>query len=278
MAKLGQLKRQIALIREIQRITNTMKTLSAARWRMGRSALERARTFGEHIERILALFGREEPPEAVKPLLVALFPDRGLVGGFSTVLAQEIRRFLEAQRVSDVQLIILGSQGKRALKDLENHVVAFHPLPVHQMPHYRDIRNLVYEIFRMEQERRFTHLYVGFMRYVSISEHRPHVAQILPFPAASPPPQDQYLILSDVGHLYHALRFEYVAGELYKALAENFMSEQAARFILMDTATTHARETLENLMLLYAKKRQERITQELNEVTTAAEALRRFAR
>lgn len=275
MAKLAQLKRQITLVREIQRITNTMKTISAARWRMGKNALEKARAFGRELERMLSILGPQDTPsEHRKLLLVGLFPDRGLVGGFSTILAQEILRFLENQKFSSTKIIVLGTQGKRALKALEKDIVAFHPLPVHQMPHYRDVRDLVYEVFRMQKEGLFTHLFVGFMQYVSISERRPRVEQILPFEKGIPMVRERYLLLSDVGSLYSSLLFEYVAGKLYEALAENFMSEQAARFILMDTATTHAQETLDTLLLLYAKKRQERITQELNEVTGAAEALR----
>ncbi|MEN3183988.1 MAG: FoF1 ATP synthase subunit gamma [Atribacterota bacterium] len=278
MAKFAQLKRQIALVREIQRIANTMKTISAARWRTGKHALEKARNFVEQLERILSLFGPQHAPrEGTHPLLVALFPDRGLVGGFSTLLAQEIFRFLKNEQFSNPRIIILGTQGKRALQALEEYVVAFHPLPVHQMPHYRDVRDLVYEIFRMEKEGLFTHLYVGFMGYVSLSERKPRVEQILPFPATSPASREEYLLLSDVPSLHRSLLFEYVAGKLYRALAESFMSEQAARFVLMDTAATHAQETLDNLLLLYAKQRQESITQELNEVTGAAEALRRFA-
>ncbi len=277
MPRLGQLKRQIELVREIRRITNTMKTISAARWRMGKSVLLRARAFGQHIERILALLGPQEIPERMEPLLVALFPDRGLVGGFSTVLAQEILRFLEERQCSQARIIILGTQGRRALKALEKNVVAFHPLPIHQTPHYRDVRDLVYEIFRMEKEGVFTHLYVGFMEYISISEHRPRVDQILPFTGDTSQVREKYLFLSDIQSLYRSLLFEYVAGKLYEALAESFMSEQATRFVLMDTATAHARETLDNLLLLYAKKRQEKITQELNEVTGAKEALQRLA-
>jgi F-type H+-transporting ATPase subunit gamma len=278
MAKLSHIKRQIALIREIQRITNTMKTISAARLRMGKSALEKVRTFGEQLSRLLELVGpREVLPEAPKPLLVGIFPDRGLVGAFSDILARNLCSFLKTQKLEEFSIIVLGSQGKRVLREFAPHIVAFHPLPVHQVPHYRDIRELTYSIFRMKEHRAFTHLYVSFMHYVSLSEQKPVVERLLP-PAVSPKQslEDRYLFLSDVEHLYRTLLFEYVAGKLYQALAESFMSEQATRFLLMDTATTHARETLETLMLLYAKKRQESITQELNEVTGAAEALRRL--
>lgn len=277
MAKLGKLKHQIDLLREIQRITNTMKTISASRWRTGRSALEKARTFVEQLERVLSLLEpRNTYCESVKPLLIGLFPDRGLIGNFVTVLAQEIHRFLEDGKLPHTQIVILGSQGKRALSSLEKNVIAFYPLPVHRMPHYRDIRDILYTIFRMEKEGLFTHLYIGYMRYISVSEYKPCVEQILPYTTTSSFSKEQYLLLSDMESLYRSLLFEYVAGKLYEALAENFMSEQAARFILMDTATTHAREALDNLLLLYAKKRQEKITQELNEATGAAEALRKL--
>ncbi|WP_017872126.1 F0F1 ATP synthase subunit gamma [Candidatus Caldatribacterium saccharofermentans] len=277
MAKLSRIKRQITLIREIQRITNTMKTISAARLRMGKSALEKARVFGEQLSRLLELVGfREVLPEVPKSLLVGIFPDRGLVGAFSDILAQNLRSFLKTQKFEEFSIIVLGSQGKRALRELEPRIIASHPLPVHQVPHYRDVRELTYSIFQMKDHGVFTHLYVSFMRYISLSEQKPVVERLLP-PAISPKSsEDRYLFLSDVEHLYHTLLFEHVAGKLYQALAESFMSEQATRFLLMDTATTHARETLEALSLLYAKKRQESITQELNEVTGAAEALRKL--
>lgn len=277
MAKLQHIKKQIALIQELQRITNTMKTISAARWRMGKSALKRARTFGEPLRRVLQILGPQEPfPEKQELLLLGIFPDRGLVGGFSEVLARGIHHFLEEKAFSEVKIILLGTQGKRALKMLEKNVVAFHPLPVHRVPHYRDVRELTYEIFKRKEQREFTHFYVGFMQYISVSEHKPFVEQFLPFsfPQESAPLREQYLFLSDERHLYHSLLFEYVAGKLYQALAESFMSEQAARLILMDRATVQAQETLKELTLLYAKKRQEKITQELNEVTSAAEAFR----
>lgn len=277
MAKFIELKRQITLVREIQRIANTMKTISAARWRTGKGVLERARNFTKQLEKVLSLLGPQPTPSGrEQPLLVALFPDRGLVGSFSAMLSQEISRFLEDKKFPHPQIIVLGAQGKRALKNLKENIVAFHPLSVHQVPHYRDVRDLVYEIFRMEKEGRFTHLYVSFMQYVSVGERKPCVEQILPPPVAPSPTWERYLLLSDASGLYQSLLFEYVAGKLYKALAESFLSEQAARFVLMDTAANHAREILNNLLLLYAKKRQEMITEELNEVTSATEVLQRL--
>jgi F-type H+-transporting ATPase subunit gamma len=280
VAKLTYIKKQIALIREIERITNTMKTISAVRLRIGRGSFEKARAFSEHLGRILGIIGPFKQTQKEKRLLVGIFPDRGLVGGFSDVLGQHVLRFLESGKPQETKVIVLGSQGKRVLRHLGEKIIATHPLPVHRVPHYRDVRDLTYTIFNMYKQGEFSQIFVSFMRYVSITQHYPLIEQLIPPPSPEKDVallQERYLFLSDTKNLYQSLLFEYLAGKLYGSLAEGFMSEQATRFMLMDSATTHARETLETLSLLYAKKRQEKITQELNEVTGASEALRKFA-
>lgn len=278
MAKLAHIKKQIALVREIERITNTMKTISAVRLRIGKGSFEKAQAFSEHLGRILRIIGPSEQTQEGRRLLVGIFPDRGLVGGFSNILGQHILHFLESGEPQETKVIILGNQGKRVLRHLGEKIIAMHPLPLHRVPHYQDVRDLAYTIFDMYRRREFSQIFVGFMHYVSITQHYPMIEQLVPPPLEKDGAliREQYLFLSNTKNLHRSLLFEYLAGKLYRSLAEGFMSEQATRFMLMDSATTHARETLEMLSLLYAKKRQEKITQELNEVTGASEALRKF--
>jgi len=65
----------------------------------------------------------------------------------------------------------------------------------------------------------------------------------------------------------------YIGSLLYNALLHNAASEQSARMNAMENASKNANEILEKLTLLYNKARQARITMELVEVVSGANAL-----
>lgn len=65
----------------------------------------------------------------------------------------------------------------------------------------------------------------------------------------------------------------YVASNLYYALLNNSASEYASRMNAMENATKNAEEILKELTLRYNKARQARITMELIEIISGANAL-----
>lgn len=71
-------------------------------------------------------------------------------------------------------------------------------------------------------------------------------------------------------HHYYEL---YVASQLYHAVLQNNACEQSARMNAMENASKNAGEILGNLTLVYNKARQARITMELVEIISGANAL-----
>lgn len=65
----------------------------------------------------------------------------------------------------------------------------------------------------------------------------------------------------------------YLASNLYHALLHSLASEQASRMNAMENATKNAGEILQGLTLKYNKARQARITMELIEIISGANAL-----
>jgi F-type H+-transporting ATPase subunit gamma len=61
--------------------------------------------------------------------------------------------------------------------------------------------------------------------------------------------------------------------QVYRAMAESVASEHGARMTAMENATNNAKEVLNKLTLTYNKVRQEKITTELTEIVSGAEAL-----
>jgi len=270
MAKLAAIREQIRLIEEIQHVTRTMKTISAVRWRMGKGAVERIKDFTDNLENLLAAVSfYSSPPSQGNILILGIFSDKGLVGNFNQLLAYKITSFISTQEKDRVKLAILGSQGKNLIP---GELIFFQELPIHQLPRYWDVRDLVYKIEDLRKEGVFTHLYLAFNRYISVSQHQAEIIPVLPLPPRKEA-QDKYLFLSDIKSLVERLTFEYLFASIHRAIVESFMSEQATRLTIMDAATTHAQDMIDSLTTLYHKMRQEQITQELNEVSSAYQVL-----
>ena len=61
--------------------------------------------------------------------------------------------------------------------------------------------------------------------------------------------------------------------QMWKFLLESYASEQAARMLSMENATTNAQDMIKNLTLEFNKARQAAITTEMLEIVGGAEAL-----
>ena len=65
----------------------------------------------------------------------------------------------------------------------------------------------------------------------------------------------------------------YLNYQVWRALLESNASEQGARMVAMDNATSNAEELIDELRLKYNRARQSAITTEIIEITSGAEAL-----
>ena len=66
----------------------------------------------------------------------------------------------------------------------------------------------------------------------------------------------------------------YLNVQIYGAMLEAALCEQAARMVATDTATNNAEELIEDLTLLFNRQRQGMITQEITEIVSGASALK----
>ncbi|HTZ58244.1 MAG TPA: FoF1 ATP synthase subunit gamma [Acidobacteriaceae bacterium] len=73
--------------------------------------------------------------------------------------------------------------------------------------------------------------------------------------------------------LLDGLLRQYVASQIYHALAESSAAEQAARMTAMDAATSNASEMIDSLTLTMNRVRQAAITKEIIEIVSGAAAL-----
>ena len=78
-----------------------------------------------------------------------------------------------------------------------------------------------------------------------------------------------------VEEVFNYLVPKYVEIMIYSAVVESATCEHAARRMAMENATDNAKEMIDDLTLTYNRMRQSAITNEISEIVSGAEALRK---
>ena len=122
-------------------------------------------------------------------------------------------------------------------------------------------------------------LYIAYTRYHTVLSLEPTIEPVLPIGlrlANEPdeniePPEMEYD--PDVDSFLGYMAPMYLNVQIYGAMLEAALCEQAARMVATDTATNNAEELIESLTLQYNRQRQGIITQEITEIVSGASAL-----
>jgi len=121
-------------------------------------------------------------------------------------------------------------------------------------------------------------LYIAYTRFNTVLSLEPVIVPVLPINlrlAAEnddrEPPEMEYD--PDVDSFLGYMAPMYINTQIYGAMLEAALCEQAARMVATDTATNNAEELIETLTLQYNRQRQGIITQEITEIVSGASAL-----
>ncbi|XP_053624434.1 ATP synthase subunit gamma, mitochondrial-like isoform X2 [Plodia interpunctella] len=248
MVQLKQVSLRLKSISNIQKITKTMKMVSASKFTRAERELQAARPFGygprkfyesSHLVKgaVDAKKGDKDaaaaapPPEPAAPdkddkdakklrrLYIAMTSDRGLCGGVHSGVARRIRREMAARGADGAnhKLVCVGDKSRTMLR----------------------------------------RAYAESM-LASVKDAAPNMS------AFDDVDDDQLECYAEWT----------LAALLYYALKESAASEQSARMAAMDNATKNAGEMIRKLTLLFNRTRQAVITRELIEIISGAAALK----
>ena len=122
-------------------------------------------------------------------------------------------------------------------------------------------------------------LYIAYTRYHTVLNLEPTIKAVLPLSLRmeddpddnTEPPEMEYD--PDVDSFLGYMAPMYLNTQIFGAMLESALCEQAARMVATDTATNNAEDLIEDLTLLYNRQRQGIITQEITEIVSGASAL-----
>lgn len=291
MPSLIDLRRRIRAVKSTEQLTKAMKTVAASKLRKAQDRIVGARPFASLMLRVLNdLATRVDPsshpllsapvaPDAPS-LLFVVTADKGLCGSFNSSILRKASGVVgEADRA--VAMGLVGRKG-RDFFVRRGFDVRFEEVNLFNDLRYTHAQAMARVAIDQYTSGAAANVSVVYNEFKSAIQQRVVVERLLPIPklemsdsadAAVGAPLSDYLFEPGPELIFDRLLPRHVETQCFRALLESAAAEHAARMTAMDAATRNAGEMIEGLTLYMNKVRQEKITRELIEVVSGAEAL-----
>jgi F-type H+-transporting ATPase subunit gamma len=271
------LRRRIRSVKNTAQITKAMQMVAAAKMRKAQAAALAGRPYQEMLTRVLAAIkGRVESSShellAVRPIkkeLILIFStDKGLCGPLNTNLFREVT---DVDR-EKTEFAVMGRKAVQFIARTRRNLTADFALK--DTVHFADIRPIAKFASEKFISGEIDQVRVLYPKFVNTLTQQPILRNLLPVPAEELDVEGEtvggeYLFEPDAQGVLDAILPHYIAFQLFQMALNARASEHSARMVAMKNATDNAKDLIKDLTLEYNKVRQENITTELLEITTA---------
>jgi F-type H+-transporting ATPase subunit gamma len=284
------LKRKIDTCQDLQSVVKTMKALAAVSIRQYEKAVEALADYNRTVEMGLQILLRnrqekrsDRSPEKENLGIIIFGSDQGMCGQFND---QIVSYFLEnLANISSEKIKILGV-GMRIIAPLENAQVKIHEVlnvPSSVTAITPIIQTILLKLDQWQKKSPIHRLLLFYNQPLGASSYHSISKQILPL--------DQQWLKSlqitqwptnmipqftmESNRLFAALIQQYLFVSLYRACAESLSAECNSRLASMQIAEKNIAERLDELNSEYQQQRQTAITNELLDIVSGFEALKK---
>jgi len=294
MPNLDDLKKRIGSVKSTQKITKAMKMVAAAKLRRAQESAESSRPYADSMRDLIDAISSGYSPTSTERnlltgdendnvhMLILFTSERGLCGGFNSVVTKSLREKIENLQKENktVKIICVGKKGydilKRQYSEIITEVIDMREV---KSVSYQDAKNISDKIIKMFFDGEFDKCSIFYNKFQSVISQIPTEQQIVPIEleedSSNEGTNDQSAFDFEPGEseiLEELLPLNFTI-QIFKALLESAASEQGARMSAMDNASRNASDMIDNLTLFYNRSRQAVITKELIEIISGAEAV-----
>jgi len=284
MANLKAISLRLKSVKNIQKITQSMKMVSAAKYARAERDLKAARPYGHGAQAFYAgaqigkdAEGNPKPIEAaagtpIKELYVALTSDRGLCGAVHSNVCKTIRNELnEKPSLENVGIICVGDKARAQISRLFSKNILSVGSEIGRLPpQFGDATKIASAILNSGFE--YDAGKLVYNKYKSVVSYQTSELPIFSLDAVNG--SDKITVYDSLDADVIQSYMEYsLASLIYYCLKEGACSEQSSRMQAMDSSSKNAGEMIEKLTLKFNRTRQAVITGELIEIISGAAAL-----
>jgi len=272
MANLKAIAIRLKSVKNIQKITQSMKMVSAAKYARAERDLKAARPYGAGAQAFYEQAKVGEDAEAGKELYVALTSDRGLCGGIHSSICKTIRNeLLEKPSLDNVGIICVGDKSRAQISRLfKANILAVGSEIGRLPPQFGDASKVANAILNSGHE--FDTGKMFYNKFRSVVSYKTQEIPIYPVSTVEKAPNLPVYDSLDADVLQSYMEYS-LASLIYYCLKEGATSEQSSRMTAMDNSSKNAGEMIDKLTLTYNRTRQAVITGELIEIISGAAAL-----
>ncbi|KAK6458919.1 ATPase, F1 complex, gamma subunit domain-containing protein [Scheffersomyces xylosifermentans] len=267
-ATLREIEMRLKSIKNIEKITNTMKIVASTRLNKAQRAMAASRVFNESDAEFYAN-AEPETPEADKTLLIVVSSDKGLCGSIHSQVAKAARRRSEELKGA-VDIVTIGDKVKQQLLRTHGDKVklAFNGVGK-EAPNFYEVSLIADEINKLGK---YENTEVLYNKFVSGVAFEPTTFGLVGAEAIEKAPGlSKYELESeDTSEVFAEFS---LANSILTAQAEGYASEISARRNAMDNASKNAGDMINSYSILYNRTRQAVITNELVDIITGASSL-----
>jgi len=282
MANLKDIRDRIKSVKSIQKVTKAMKMVAAAKMRKAQERMEQARPYtdslSEIIEHLLPDIDRDNLPlldirEIKRKAYVIVCADRGLAGAFNTNLLKIAQKEIDAFGKENIDIFCIGKKARdhftyRNYNVIESHIEFWAEM---EFENAIMIGRSVIDHFTSGA---VDEIHVVYNYFVNIAQQEVKSETLLPLSYdTNDSTSSDRLYEPSKDELVGALIPRHLNVQMWKYLLESYASEQAARMLSMENATSNAQDMIKDLTLQFNKARQAAITTEMLEIVGGAEAL-----
>lgn len=265
MATLKDIKARLTSVQGIQKITASMKMVSAAKFSRAEKALAVGRPFMAGPKAVVEQSGLEVTSDKGK-LIVALSSDRGLCGGCHSYISKTCRPMLDED--PEAKLVIVGDKVRGQLSRNYGKQMVFAVTDAGKKPPSFDEATAVINAINQHVPNwtKGVLVYNTFVSAIQYNQTKTPIFSTGEMESA----MSKYEIEDEDWLAYNEF---FLASTMYGAMLEAKASEESARMSAMENATNNAGDMIESLALLYNRTRQAVITNELIEIISGAAAV-----
>jgi F-type H+-transporting ATPase subunit gamma len=282
VSSLKEVRTRLKSVQNIQHITDAMNKIASTRLSKARARVINVRKYAAELEGIAGKILGSNPylsnsllneNKSGDALYIVIASDKGLCGDYNTKIAEFALGHLSKADRSRTKLIVFGKKAVDFFNRTGYPIFrSYTNMPV--VPSLSDAQKIANEIINLHALGQISSVYLVFAEFVSLARQTPALKQLIPFEkAATDSLTDAYIFEPVSEKLAGLVLIDHINIKLLRALSEAAASEQAARTLSMEQATTNADDVICQLTLVMNRIRQTKITKDLIEIVAASEAL-----
>ncbi|KAK4996774.1 atp3 gamma subunit of the F1 sector of mitochondrial F1F0 ATP synthase [Elasticomyces elasticus] len=267
-ATLREIEGRLKSIRNIEKITKTMKIVASTKLTRAQRAMTESRTYGQTSNTVFEE-AETKPTEGEnkKTLVIVCSSDKGLCGGIHSGMSRATRKYMLENPNTD--LAVLGEKCKAQLgrSNGKNMKLSFAGIGK-DVPTFADAQAIADQVVLLPED--YASVKIMYNKFMNAQTYEATVLDAYSEEAIANSPNFSAFEIDD--EVLANLREYSLANSLFWALAEGHACEQSARRNAMDNASKNAGDMITRFQILFNRTRQAVITGELVEIITGAAA------